>query len=250
MSFSFSAGASLIILGVLLLLLIVPGVTEFLGALLGKQIPAVWRKSTKLAFTISGIAFIAIGLAVTFKIEIPESPVTPAPTFISTASPVGVTSSIASSTPATLTPVPTPTAWPLGDQTATDPKPLCRITVGDFREPGRDHAKALQFTITGPGGYCSWIVPLHGYNASTKEQLTFWVKGQQGGEQFEVGIKDGKTIPGLEPKVSETASASWTQVSIFLDRFKNQDVSSLENVSLNFTTGSSTIYVDQLIFIP
>jgi len=150
----------------------------------------------------------------------------------------------------TLTPVPTPTAWPLGDQTATDPKPLCRITVGDFPEPGRDHARALQFSITGEGGYCSWIVPLHGYNASTKEQLTFWVKGRQGGEQYEVGIKDGKTIPGQEPKVPETASASWTQVSIFLDRFKNQDLASLENVSLNFTTGSGTIYVDQLIFIP
>ena len=171
----------------------------------------------------------------------------PAPTAVVSFTP---TQTLVETSVPSLTPVPTPTAWPLGDQTATDPKPLCRITVGDFPEPGREHARALQFSITGQGGYCSWIVPLHGYNASTKEQLTFWVKGRQGGEQYEVGIKDGKTIPGQEPKVSETASASWTQVSILLDSFKNQNLASLENVSLNFTTGSSTIYVDRLIFIP
>jgi hypothetical protein len=150
----------------------------------------------------------------------------------------------------TMTQIPTPTSWPLGTQTTTDSKPLCTITVSDFHETSRENARRLQFNITGQGGYCSWIIPLNRYNASTKKQIAFWVKGEKGGEQYEVGIKDKITPPGQEPKVSETASTSWTQVFIPLDDFKSQDLSSLENFSLNFKVGSGTIYVDQLIFIP
>ncbi len=145
---------------------------------------------------------------------------------------------------------PTTTAWPLGTLTSTDPKPACAITVSDLNEPDSKNAKSLQYTVTGKGGYCSWIIPLNGYNATSNKQITFWVKGDKGGEQFVVGIKDTKTISGLEPKVSETASASWTEISIPLDMFKRQDLSSLEYFSINFTVGSGTIYVNQLIFIP
>lgn len=157
----------------------------------------------------------------------------------------------------TMTPVPsitqvsTPTPWLLGNQTTTDDKPLCSIIVNDFQETNRENVKRLQFTITGQGGYCSWIIPLNGYNAISKKQVTFWVRGEKGGEPYEVGIKDRKTPSGQEPKVPQMASTSWTQVSIPLrDSFKNQDLSSLENLSLNFKVGSGIIYVDQLIFIP
>jgi hypothetical protein len=150
----------------------------------------------------------------------------------------------------TLVQIPTPTSWPLGTITLTDPGPLCTITVRDFHETGRENAKSLQFSVTGKGGYCSWIIPLNGYNATSKKQITFWVKGEKGGEQYVAGIKDRNTISGQEPKVSKTASASWTQVSIPMDMFKRQNLSSLEYFSLNFTVGSGTIYVDQLIFTP
>ena len=158
--------------------------------------------------------------------------------------------SMPSGLPLTLTPLPVSTPWPLGNQTTTDPRPACTITVSDSPEPGREHAKALQFSITAENGYCSWIVPLDGYDASRKKQVTFWVRGLQGGEEFKVGIKDRNTIAGQEPKESRAASASWTQMSLPLELFENLDLSSLENFSLNFTTGSGTVYVDRLIFTP
>lgn len=110
MNISFSTEAGLIIIGAILLLLIVPGVTEFIGALLGRQVPSVWRNSTKIIFAIGGIFFIGIGLVLTFKTASPEPPV------ISTASPTGVVTSMPNVTPTlillpteTLTPSPSPT---------------------------------------------------------------------------------------------------------------------------------------------
>ncbi|MBI5841839.1 MAG: hypothetical protein HZB19_17255 [Chloroflexi bacterium] len=154
--------------------------------------------------------------------------------------------------PPTLEQAPMPTPWFLGNGiTSTDPKPLCTIAVNNnARESGRDNAMGLTFNITGQDGFCSWIISLDGYDASSKKQVTFLVKGEKGGEQYLVGIKDVKTESGREPKVPETASASWAQVSIPLDDFENQDLSSLENFSLSFKIGSGTIYVDELIFTP
>jgi hypothetical protein len=252
MSISFSTGAGLIIVGTILLLLIVPGVIELIGAFLNRPSPSVWRLSTKLAFAVSGVALIIIGLTITFKIEISETSVTPTSTIpISTFTPTSTVIVILESTiTPTLVLTPTPTAWPLGYQTSTDPKPLCTITVNDFQESGIQDAKRLQFNIMGQDGYCGWIVPLNDYNATSKTSVTFWIRGEKGGEQYEVGLKDIKTLPGHEPKVSKTASPDWTQVFIPLNSFENQDLASLENFSLNFEDGSGTIYVSQLIFTP
>jgi len=161
-----------------------------------------------------------------------------------------VSTNTAESAASALILIPTPTSWLLGNKTATDSKPLCSITVNDFQEARREDAKRVQFTIAGQGGYCSWIVPLNSYNATSKTSVTFWIKGEKGGEQYEIGLKDIKTLPGHEPKVSMTASTTWTQVSISLGSFKSQNLASLENFSLNFKDGSGTIFVSQLIFIP
>lgn len=150
----------------------------------------------------------------------------------------------------TLVLVPTPTAWMLGNQVLPDPNALCLGTVNDYQDANRENVKRVQFNMTEQGGYCSWIIPLNGYNATSKTKVTFWIRGEKGGEQYEVGIKDTTTLPGHEPKVPDTASATWTQVSILLDRFKNQNLVSLENLSFNFKDGSGTIYVSQLIFMP
>jgi|WetSurMetagenome_2_1015567.scaffolds.fasta_scaffold34829_3 hypothetical protein len=156
----------------------------------------------------------------------------------------------AESVPIILTLFPTPTSWPLGTKTYRDEQNLCQITVNDFQDANRENAIRVQFNSSGQTGFCSWIVPLNGYDATSKKQVVFWIKGEKGEEEYKVGIKDTKTMSGREPKVSETASASWTQVSIPLKMFKGQDLSSLENFSLNFNVGSGIVYVDQLNFTP
>jgi len=172
---------------------------------------------------------------------------TPAPTTTMTSPPEYI-----ESTP-TFAQIPVPTAWRfVGTIITTDPSHLCVLTASEFQESGREAASRLQFNVLDEQGYCSWIVPLNGYNAASKQQVTFWVKGEKGGEKYKVGIKDDITPSGQEPKVSQVASASWIKVSIPLDKFKTKghNLDSLENFSLNFTEGSGTIYVNQLFFIP
>lgn len=162
----------------------------------------------------------------------------------------------------TLTPTPTkvissPTAWLLENSTIVAPDVLCSIAVNDYQEVGIENVKRVQFIVKERNSHCSWIIPLNGYDASIKKELMFWVRGEMGGEEFEVGIKDKFTPQGKEPKVSQTAQRDWTQVIISLDEFKfqnssfYQDFSFLENLSLNFNSvGGGTIYISQLIFMP
>jgi hypothetical protein len=223
-------------------ILVLGGISLLVLAFVKAGIEFVIDPSQRRPATIFGIVLLGLGIGLYL---IPEQQISPIPTPT-----IVVATSIAPAAIPTLTQIPMPTFWPLGNQTSTDPQPLCTITASDAFISGRENAKSLQFSVTGQGGYCSWIVPLDGYNATSKKQIAFWVRGEKGGEQYEVGIKVRKTIPGQEPKVLEMASISWTQVFVQLDKFKSQDLSSLENFSLNFKVGSGTIYVDQLIFTP
>ena len=96
---------------------------------------------------------------------------------------------------------------------------------------------------------------MHTCDATASERLSFWVRGENGGEQFEVGIKGSTIESGHEPKVQQIAPTDWQHVFIPLQEFqelKEQDLSSLENFSLGFSydLGSGTIYVDGFTFSP
>jgi hypothetical protein len=153
----------------------------------------------------------------------------------------------------TVTPTPTPTPWPL--ESTIEYTDSCSFIVSDASEPGRDKAIQIQFEISDPKGYCTWVVPMNSYDARAKAALTFWVKGKVGGEKFKIGIKDQKTPAGQEPRVEETASIEWKLISVPLSEFKDKkkdlDLASLENFSLGFeyAMGSSgMIYVDDFVF--
>lgn len=137
--------------------------------------------------------------------------------------------------------------------TFTDPKALCSIVVTDAPELERPNAVKIEIN-SAKGGWCIWGIRLpEGYDASKKVALSFWIRGEQGEERFEVGIKDKITYAGQEPKVAQTATMGWQQLSIPLQSFKGQNLASLDNFSLSFTfqdaPGSGTIYVDGFIFI-
>jgi hypothetical protein len=121
-------------------------------------------------------------------------------------------------------------------------------------DPTRPAAVRITFENPYPNSFSAWAVP-HACDATESESLSFWVRGENGGERFEVGIKDLYTLSGQEPKVQRIAPADWQRVSIPLQEFldiKWQDLSSLENLSLGFRydLGSGTIYVDGFIIGP
>ncbi|MBC8446711.1 MAG: hypothetical protein H8D78_03085 [Chloroflexi bacterium] len=122
-------------------------------------------------------------------------------------------------------------------------------------DPIRHDAIKITFVNPLPGSFSAWAVPLRICDATTSESLSFWVRGENGGERFEVGLKDSTTPSGQEPKIQQTASGDWQYVSIPLQGFqdlKKQDLSSLENFSLGFKydLGNGTIYIDELTFGP
>jgi len=170
----------------------------------------------------------------------------------------------------TLTPTPTQTPTYTSTPTPTS-TPSCPIRIDEAitydghagssleTAEGADSARpdAIKITFENPNtqSFSSWVIPLHTCDATGSESLSFWVRGENGGEQFEVGIRDSTTEAGHEPKVKQTPPAAWQQVFIPLQEFqelKEQDLSSLENFSLGFSynLGSGTIYVDGFTFSP
>jgi len=155
-------------------------------------------------------------------------------------------------------PLPTPTPWALtsANTFTYNDSVWASITLEAAPDPDRPTAIKLTFNNPVAGSYCGWGINLGGFDASKKSSLSFWVRGEKGGERFGVGIKDFTTQSGDEPKVPPlTASTTWQRVSVPLSKFqeiKQQNLSALEGLSLGFTydLGSGIIYVDGFIFEP
>ncbi len=52
--------------------------------------------------------------------------------------------------------------------------------------------KALRIEYSKTGGWCGWYTLLNGIDVSRHNALTFWVKGEKGGERFDIGLADEK----------------------------------------------------------
>lgn len=101
------------------------------------------------------------------------------------------------------------------------------------------------------GGWAGWVCFLNRLNAEGYEFLTFKVKGEQGSEKFEVGLKDtsGKEVK-LQIEKFASISTQWQQVKLPLSEFQGVNFSSLENFSIGFNEfhGRGTIYIDDIQF--
>ncbi len=118
----------------------------------------------------------------------------------------------------------------------------------------------LQITYLIPDAQSSagWGISLNGFDAAKlgATTLVFWVRGSQGGETFEVGLKDTSGRADAEKKVQISdyingqVTTEWQKVEIPLSRFSGVDTSTLDNVNFgfNFSHGRGTIFVDILAF--
>ena len=147
----------------------------------------------------------------------------------------------------------TATPWLIAPLVVNGDNPACSQQFTLAPEPDRPRAVKIACNC-GQGGYCGLKFPLGGYDASGKATLSIWVRSEQGGEQIDVGVKDTRTLAGLEPKLTQNLTSSWGVVSIPLAYFieRNQDMSALDNFSLVFTANgkpvSGTLYVDAFTF--
>lgn len=178
-------------------------------------------------------------------------------------------------------PKPSPNATPSPNVNNTPPPlPLTEVfpQVGDGEEflytnPDRPNALKKQFVEdvdcrhSGPfalkltykftgsenGGWgVSWRnTSSSSFNASEFNYLSFWVKGLQGKERFQVGLKD---MRGRETKIGSDSLvvniSNWTPVVIPLNKFRDVNLSSIENVNFGFNSNydPGSICVDEIAF--
>ncbi|MFH1369452.1 MAG: carbohydrate binding domain-containing protein [Elusimicrobiota bacterium] len=101
------------------------------------------------------------------------------------------------------------------------------------------------------GGWGGWGLDIKGLDVSQCKYISFSVKGEKGGENLEVGIKDMKN---KEIKVSlkdiATIDTSWTTVKVPLSEFKDIDMSALSNVhfAMGDWGGKGRIFIDDIKF--
>lgn len=127
------------------------------------------------------------------------------------------------------------------------------------------HGLRLKYDFTGQnsGGWGVFFThtPTQHFDASTFSSLVFWVKGESGGEKFQVGLMDtnGKDKKGKEGKVDSeqmvvVSATEWKRVSVllssFIDKGEIVDKSSINNVNVGFKSdyGSGTICIDDIAF--
>lgn len=114
----------------------------------------------------------------------------------------------------------------------------------------RSNVLELNYTVA-TGGWAGWGIPLNGLDVSSAKYVSFFVKGEKGGESFELGIKDKN---GAEKKILSNSyldvTNKWQNVKIPLTSFYGVSLAKLESIYFNFTNlqPAGKIYIDNIGF--
>ena len=123
--------------------------------------------------------------------------------------------------------------WFDGGDGSKDSPPWQINTVAVSGGCPEDPKEAVKVTYTdGPGYWGGFFFQFADppMDASQYESLCFWIKGQKGGEEVQIGILDYETIPpGPKVRISDyiTVTTEWQPVTIPLSDFGGQDTSKL-----------------------
>lgn len=134
-----------------------------------------------------------------------------------------------------------------------------------YLDPAGSRAKkghSLRVTVhRGAGGFCGVWIDLAGASSSSKRShdassyryLSFRIRGQRGGEDFELSLADDMSGEDDEPQTVRPVSAylpggvttQWREVFIPLAEFQGVDLSRLARLTLHFTgPGDYRFFVD------
>ena len=102
------------------------------------------------------------------------------------------------------------------------------------------------------------VIPkkVESFDASDWGYLTFWVKGDKGGEKMELVIRDAHALnymPQVKYKLPD-ATTEWQKVAVSLEQFKGQiDLTALDNIGLAFgrdvgNLKGEVVYIDNFAF--
>lgn len=125
-----------------------------------------------------------------------------------------------------------------------------------------NRGKALKMEWKFKGGWCGWYTLLDGLDASEYNSITFWVKGRDGGERFDIGLADSKMQEmEIDAKYAGTVSffleggitREWQKVKVPLARLgADVDITSLGSLVFwcryDSPGDNSVVYIDDLMF--
>ncbi len=132
------------------------------------------------------------------------------------------------------------------------------ITKVPDTRPG-SAGRALRIEYSKSGGWCGWYTLLNGIDVSRHNALTFWVRGEKGGERFDIGLADNKmqdleidavyvgSIAGFLP---QGISAEWQKVKIPLLSLRTElDMTRMGSLVLWFRyEGAGAVQIDDVCF--
>ncbi len=152
----------------------------------------------------------------------------------------------------------------LGRKTSTYKRlPSFCITdrVPEPRVGSRGRSLRLQYTqdVTGWSGYYTLLNQVDGmyYDLEAYESVSFQVRGETGGENFEIGMADknwliiGDSLKAgqITDFLPEGVTTEWQTVAVPLRTFGQLDLSQMGSFVINFNTrGEQTIYIDNIKF--
>lgn len=133
------------------------------------------------------------------------------------------------------------------------------ITHAADDRPGRK-GSTLRIEYSKTGGWCGWYTLLNGIDISRHNALVFWVKGEKGGERFDVGLAD----EGMQDLQIDAAYAGpimaflprgvtteWQEVKVPLGPLRSEfNMSRMGSLVLWFRyEGSGAIRIDDVVFV-
>ena len=152
----------------------------------------------------------------------------------------------------------------LGRKASTYKKLPSYVLTERVEEPrigDRGRSLKLQYfkKNTGWTGYYTLLNQIDGeyYDLSKFDTVSFWVRGEKGGEDFELGLADKNwIIIGDSLKAGQVSdylpdgvTTEWQQVEIPLKDYGQLDLSEMGSFVINFNIlGESTVYIDDLKF--
>lgn len=129
----------------------------------------------------------------------------------------------------------------------------------EVRRGDRGKGQKMEWNVS--GGWCGWYTLLDGLDASEYNAITFWVKGRDGGERFDIGLADqlmqeleidAKYLGAVNFFLKNGITTDWQKVTIPLSRIAGEiDLSALGALVFWFrydTPGETgVIYIDDIM---
>ena len=119
---------------------------------------------------------------------------------------------------------------------------------------------ALRIEYAKLGGWCGWYTLLNGIDISRHNALSFWVKGERGGERFDVGLADDRMqdlqidavyVGPIMAFLQKGVTTDWQQVKIPLQSLRaDLNLSRMGSLVLWFRyEGAGAIQMDDVAFV-